>query len=183
MSNLMHKVKDALTGHHGNSNSRKGQGNKPSTDNYNSGGAERYGPGDGSYSSQPSSDNYSAGDYERRTDTYGSGTGGEYGGSYGSQTSSYDYGNTGGYGSGSADYRHETERYGRSGTGYESRAMDSGAMQDFGGGAGDSSYNTYGQDTGSQEYSPTNRLDSGKMGYHSMGPDNVRSGGPQRNQW
>ncbi|GLB14132.1 hypothetical protein AtubIFM61612_001550 [Aspergillus tubingensis] len=178
MSNLMHKVKDALTGHHNNSNSRKGHGNKPSTDDYNSGGGERYGPGDGSYNSQPSSDNYNSGDYERRTDTYDSGTAGDYRGSYGSQSSTHDYGNTGGFGTGSADYRHEPERYGGSGTGYESRAMDSGAMQDFGGRTGGSSYNTYSQDTESSEFSPTTRLDSGKMGYHSMGPD-----GTQRNQW
>ncbi|GKZ20298.1 interleukin enhancer-binding factor 3 [Aspergillus brasiliensis] len=180
MSNLMHKVKDALTGHHNNSNSRKGShGDQPSMADYNTGGG-RYGPGDGSYSSQPSSENYSSGDYERRTDTYGSGTGGEYGGNYGSQSSSYDYGNTGSYGAGSGDYGQGTERYGGSGTEYESRPTNSEARQGFGGSGGD---NNYSQDTGSYEYSPTNRLDSGKMGYHSMGPDNVRSGGTQRNQW
>ncbi|PYI07224.1 hypothetical protein BO78DRAFT_341681 [Aspergillus sclerotiicarbonarius CBS 121057] len=157
MSNLMHKVKDAIIGHHSNASSSQGHPcANPSAEDYNSGSAGRYESGNGSYGSHSGSDRYSPGDYERRTDTYGSGAGG---GNYGmGSTGSGDYG------------------YGVSEPGER-------ATQGVGGAEGGSSYNPRREDTGSYVYSSTNRLDSGKMGSHMMGPDTVRFAGAQRHQW
>ena len=122
----------------------------------------------------PGFDRYSPGDYERRTDTYDSGARGQYSDNYGE-------GNTRSYRSDSGDY--ETERYDVSGTGEHAQGMDSRARPGYGGAEGGSGYNHPGDDTGYYAYSSTNRLDSGKMGSHMMGPGNLRFAGTQRNLW
>ncbi|RAL00711.1 uncharacterized protein BO80DRAFT_95937 [Aspergillus ibericus CBS 121593] len=155
MSNLMHKIRDAITGHHSNASSRQHSPN-PSAEDSIPGSAGRYESGSGSYGS-----GYSPGDYERRTDTYGSSAGG----------SNDSMGNTG-----SGDYGPGTKRHSVSETGERAR-------QSFGGAEGGISYNARREDTEDYAYSPTNRLDSGKMGSHMMGPDNVRFAGTQRNHW
>ncbi|PWY91039.1 hypothetical protein BO70DRAFT_358476 [Aspergillus heteromorphus CBS 117.55] len=194
MSNIMHKVKDAITGHHNDSYSKGSHGSKPSSGDYSS---ANQGTG-------PGSNTYGADDYESRTDTYGSGAG-EYnakqgGGNYGSQyggygqhsgSGGYDPGNTGGHQAGAGGYGRQSESggYGSGNTGgYQTGARDYGSgtgdypPQGAKPMYGDSSLDTRGT-SGDDGYEyGGNQLDSGKMG-SNIGHLRSSSGGAQRNQW